>query len=415
MTPNRRHRSPSPNTSAPRPLIDLSPLLRPALYNQIPTAGIPPPFLHSANQLPPDTPLSTLLSAGHFRAAAEKAADTLSSGLDISPLDIPRILSLFHTRLATLVLLSHAELAAKEARAFLDILAREAGSASQPSSRATSRERRSPIGAPIGAARGAGERTNPLALIPWDLRLLLERLKTVLVNDKRRGIMGLYQLGSECRVQAAAAAKTGDDDSRAVWSARLLDLGIRVAAELVDMGEFETALRHLETLERGIEAADLEARTRMAVRRALLYLKMGNLEAAEKCFEGSDVAATEVLVLRALGLMAEGDYDAAAAALEPLRRTHPDDELVRQNLAVCLLYAGDITAASEMLEGLVDGTEESGGTGKTFTGLLFNLATIYELRTERARDRKVVLVERLAERDAADGAGYERRGVEFKL
>ncbi|KAK4944153.1 hypothetical protein LTR66_014537, partial [Elasticomyces elasticus] len=53
-----------------------------------------------------------------------------------------------------------------------------------------------------------------------------------------------------------------------------------------------------------------------------------------------------------------------------------------------------------------------------FPALLFNLATVYELCTERARDAKVRLVERLAGAPpGGGGAGlqWEREGAEFKL
>ncbi|KAK4996490.1 hypothetical protein LTR66_003906, partial [Elasticomyces elasticus] len=57
-----------------------------------------------------------------------------------------------------------------------------------------------------------------------------------------------------------------------------------------------------------------------------------------------------------------------------------------------------------------------------FPALLFNLATVYELCTERARDAKVRLVERLASAPPGGGGGgggagyrWEREGAEFKL
>jgi len=367
----------------------------------VPTAGIPPPFLHSKHQPAPDAPLQTLLESGHFRHAAEKAADTLASS-EISPFDIPNILSLYHIRLACLVLVSQSEISAKEARALLDILAREGASFSRPNSRATSRER-------------SGERFNPLALIPWDLRLLLERLKTVLSNDRRRGIMSLYQLGSECRTQAFLAAKTEDAEIKKTWSARLYDIGLRVACELLEMGEFETASRHLQTLEKALDDLDEEEKFKMIIRKSLLYLKIGHVEAARACYAGVLDESREATMLQALHQMAEADYSSAVETLQSLNSAHPEDVLVTHNLAVCLLYNGDATRASEMLEDLVKGNSESDEPGRSFPGLLFNLATVYELRTERARDKKVHLVEQVADTRPHDGAVYERLGVDFKL
>lgn len=405
LTPANRHRSPSPNTA--RPGLDLSLLLRPALYSPIPTTGIPPPFLHSAHQPTPGAPLEQLLEAGHFRHAAEKVGEILGSSGEISPFDIPRVLELFYVRLACLVLISHPEIAAKEARALLDILAREGGSFSQPGSRAASRER------PV-------ERINALAMIPWDLRLLLESLKTVLTNDSRRGVMNLYQLASECRAQAALAAKTSDTEARAMWGTRLSDLGIRVANELVSMGEYETAIRHLQTLEGRGDGLDEKEQITMAVRKALLYLRIGHVDAAAGCYTGltSTESSRGVEMLRALNYMAETDYSSAVDTLNALHSAHPSDELVKHNLAVCLLYNGHVTRASEVLEDLVGGHGEEGTPGSVFPALLFNLATIYELRTEKAREKKVNLVEKVADRQSGsqnEGVLYERQGVDFKL
>lgn len=436
--PRNRSLSPNPN----RPALDLNLLLRPGLYNPIPTNNIPPPFLHSSHQPAPDTPLPQLLQTGHFRLAAERAADTLSSS-EVSPFDIPRVLDLFYTRLACLVLVSHATLAAKEARTLLDILARETGNAShsQPGSRAGSRER-----PPL-------DRIAILALIPWPLRLLLERLKTVLTNDARRGIMNLYQLGAECRAQFSRARKEGDEEGMRVWRERLADLGVRVAGELVGMGEFDTAGRHLSMLDDGLVVEDGVSadegdgggreRIAMAVRKALLYLRIGDVDTARECY--TDLVSTsttdsspplDLEVLRVLTFMAEADYVSPVELLERLLTLHPSNELLRHNLAVCLLYNGDVQRANSLLEGMVgkaDGAAASSeddavsGESPVFSALLFNLATIYELRTEKARERKVKLVERVADRKVADNvagvggegrngvAGYERLGLEFKL
>lgn len=423
-----RQRSPSPNT--PRPRLDLSPLLRSGLYNPIPTTGIPPPFLHSTHQPAPDTPLQTLLENGHFRLAAEKAGDILGSpAADISPFEIPRILELFHTRLACLVLINQSPLAAKEARVLSDIPARESGNppfSSTSGARAGSVERRP---RPRPTSLSPGGRFDAMAFIPWDLRLLLERLKIVLMNDARRGIMNLYTLGSECRYNATIAAKTGDMEARLMWGGRLYDIGLRVASGLVEMGESETALRHLQSLEHSTlptlageaasEGAGEEEKAKMATRKALLYFRIGDVEAARKCYHAlsstsSGTTEQEVEMLEALYHMAEADYAAAVTTLSSLHEKYPANELVTHNFAVALLYNGNATRASELLESLVDGDSKTGRNGPAFPGLLFNLATIYELRTERARDRKVRLVERVADKKAG-GVAYERQGAEFKL
>ena len=76
-----------------------------------------------------------------------------------------------------------------------------------------------------------------------------------------------------------------------------------------------------------------------------------------------------------------------------------------QNLAVCLFYVGKVDETVKLLEGLVDG-------GRSFHALTFNLATVFELCSERGRERKGELVERVAHGRVGIG---ERGAADFKL
>lgn len=60
-----------------------------------------------------------------------------------------------------------------------------------------------------------------------------------------------------------------------------------------------------------------------------------------------------------------------------------------------------------MLEGLID-------TGASSHTLLFNLATMYELCTDKHRNLKTRLVERVARLDES-AAGWEKMNADFKL
>lgn len=62
-----------------------------------------------------------------------------------------------------------------------------------------------------------------------------------------------------------------------------------------------------------------------------------------------------------------------------------------------------------MLESLVDDGRHN------FSGLLFNLATVYELRTENAMEKKHVLAQRVADKGPAGERGWERVNADFKL
>ena len=115
--------------------------------------------------------------------------------------------------------------------------------------------------------------------------------------------------------------------------------------------------------------------------------------------------------LRPLLSAAEGNYNSAAAQLRAARAGRDDDDaedgLATQYLAVCALYAGRLGEARALLEGLVE-------RGVGAPALLFNLATVYELCTDKSRALKMELAERVA---GAEGSalGWERSSADFKL
>lgn len=232
--------------------------------------------------------------------------------------------------------------------------------------------------------------------------------------------MGLYTLASECRVLHQKARAEKDEDAQRLWAKRLMDLGIRVAGQLVEMGELETARRHLETLETTPDL-DGQVKREMGVRKALLLLRIGDVGAAERCIAPLSSSATsspseteeiQTGVLTALTHVSSASFDQALSLLGTLHAKFPSSELVTHNLAIAHLYSGDVTRASEILERLVHDDEV------VFPGLLFNLATVYELRTERARERKLELVDRVVGIEGAEGrggGGWERGVGDFKL
>ncbi|THZ75551.1 hypothetical protein D6C88_06969, partial [Aureobasidium pullulans] len=371
---------PPTNTPASRTMqLDLSLLLRPSLYAPVPTTQIATPFLDTSHQPAPDTDLETLLSHRRFIHAADKATDILTSG-SISPSNTQQILQLLYTRFACLVLCNQATLAAKEAKPLSDLLARESSTYTRP------------------------HREIFLAQIPWPLRLLLLKLQVLGTADAhRRAIMGLYSLSSECRTLAQKARVDKDEEAFKMWKSRLSDLGIRVAGELVEMGELETARRHLATLAPGPATTEAEM-LEMCIRKTLLLLKIGDTQAAEEClatFTSSSESHTHTdenlliqqHVLSALTSLSTSNYTTAVTQLQNLATTYPSNPLILHNLAIANIYSNNVSTASSILESLVSETEI------VFPTLLFNLSTVFELRTERARERKLGLVDVVVEVD----------------
>lgn len=224
--------------------------------------------------------------------------------------------------------------------------------------------------------------------------------------------MALYALAAECRASAQRAASAGNRDEDSVWQRQLADIGLRVAGELIEMGEAETALRHLDSLDT-YAANDVECKN-MAARKALLYIRVGDIAAAEQCIakSSSDSEQTpERAILPALVALADSDYNLAVERLSALHAAHPDNEMVTQNLAVALLYTGKSVEAAKLLQSLVD-------DGQNFPTLLFNLATVYELQSEKAMAKKMQLAEKIADMGPSAGhaeQGWERMIGDFKL
>ena len=237
-----------PVTSRLNPIsVDLSFLQDRRIYHQLRHDDIAKAFLESQRQPAVETCLEELLGDGHFRRAAETAVHEL---LHATVDSVKHILQLLYTRLACLVIIGQSEIAADEAAPLTDFLARN--------------------------APGAREL---LPLLPWELRLLLVRLQSMAADDGgRRGIMALFALAGEVRAHVREARTKGDEVDLLLWSDRLREHGLRIADTLVEMGELETADRHLDTL---VDAKSDE----IWYRKALLRTRVGDVADAQRCTE----------------------------------------------------------------------------------------------------------------------------------
>ena len=174
-------------------------------------------------------------------------------------------------------------------------------------------------------------------LVPWELRVLAVRLQGVGFNDPRKGIMGYYDLARQARAEISNLKDkpgAGVEADRKLWEERLADLGLRVASALVEMEDLEGATRHLETLSNS--SCSLHNQ-HLGLQRAILWLKIGNPDAAKRCVSGD---GEDREIVEALTYMADGDYSLAVKAWGELCRKYTSNGMYKQNLAVCLLYAG---------------------------------------------------------------------------
>ncbi|CZT41996.1 uncharacterized protein RSE6_01822 [Rhynchosporium secalis] len=400
LSPSRSNMSTSAITSK-----DFSFLLRPELYHPLTLLDVPPPFRASGGQVDPSTPLDVLLSTGHFRAAAIKAASLLtSSNPPLSPSDHVQIFYLVYTRLASLTLCNQTTLAAQEVKALEG----------------------------LNSAYYRDEATGK-HLVAWDLRVLAVRLQGMGFNDARRGVVGYYDLAREARLTLTALKRSksaekqkGEEEEGRVeelekeiqlWTHRLAELGIRVASALIEMDDLEGATRFLSTLKPNYdsdsESTSTSPGSRLSIQRALLWLCVGDVDAARACVgEASGIGSgegNEREVIIALAAMADSEFSQAVELWRSLIDSSDDDDgekaMWRQNLGVCYLYLGRMDEvrfpstssqffiphplARTILESLIS-------TSHSFHALTFNLSTIYELCTERSRALKIGLAEKVA-------------------
>ncbi|EEQ27869.1 hypothetical protein McanMca71_000361 [Microsporum canis] len=369
-------------------------LLRPEIFHPLSQLEIPSPFRSEFPSLLPGQSLDSALlqlndltKNGHFLPAAHFAATVLTSKL-IASNDYSTIFSLLYTRLTCLQLTGNTILAAQESKALEDL-----------NSAFYYVDTKSDL---PKEDDNSGEHPEKTHLAPWPLRVIAVRLQSIGFSDARRGISGLYELGLEAR-RHAIRPDVGLEEKE-MWKARLTDLGIRVVNALVEMGDLEAARRFLASM-----TPPANGDIRGLHQRALLHLRIGDIDSAKDLLSGMPSLSTSIL--DPLLKMAEGKFDDAVAGWNDILKTYSgtDDEvLIKQNLAVCLLYIGNLKQSREILESLIN-------NHSSFQSLTFNLATVYELCSENSGALKVALAERVSRHPQSEHHNWELPNSHFKI
>ncbi|KAJ5918910.1 hypothetical protein N7454_010054 [Penicillium verhagenii] len=374
---------------------DLSFILRHSIFHPLNHTGIPSPLRSEFIILDPSEPLSSslgllekLLVKGRFLVAAHFAASILTSSL-IKPTDIKIIFSLFYTRLACLELSGNTVLAAQESKALEDLNSAFYYIDLHPDSSEADKKDNIPS-------------HYPRHIVPWPLRVLAVRLQSIGFGDPRRSIGGLYEIGLEAR-REITNPKNGEAE-RNVWRERLADLGMRSVNALVEMGDLDAAKRSLESLQ--LAESDTDA---TKLRKALLFLRTGDVDSAQRIF-GDSTDSKEAALLQPLLSMSDGRYNDAVDQWQTLQedKTRSDTSLVAQNLAVCLLYSGKLDEARQLLESQVSANH-------SFSSLVFNLSTVYELCSDNAGQLKGQLAATVAGQPISGQTNMDRTNTDFKL
>lgn len=332
--------------------------------------------------------IESCISRCHFLGAAHLAGLLLSSAL-IPSTDTKTIFRLLSIRYACLELTGNVLLAAQEAKALEDI-----GSAFYYTGLPDSDQQ---------DAEAVGHQAMPKHIMPFSLRLQALRLQSIGFSDARRGVSALYDLGTECREHISEPSASLED--RLLWTSRLEEVGIRVTNALIEMGDLDCAKRTLD----GMRLSNSKSSV-FAVRHIMLCLKMGLLGEATQTISALDTEDSVLPILRSLVAIAEDNLEEATELLEGFS-SYPDDDacaLAKQNLAVALLYKGEIQAARTILDELVR-------DGNSFQTLTVNLATIFDLSSDRSRDLKMGVVTGISRNPGKQRSKRAYTNAEFKL
>lgn len=292
-----------------------------------------------------------------WRALARMARDRI---VQADPEDLPLVLNLWSLRLSSLARL----------RLFNQVSAEVANL----------------FGALASIAPPAA-RTHVLQhVLPFELDVIHARVK-YWAGDAHGYTDALGALLTRSRRRARAARLDADHQ---MWVERGARVALIAASQFIETKDFAAATALLEPLACRRDQEPPASELRAALGR--VYLQAGQLDRAEAHFAAVAADARAPGSTKALNAAflasARGEWDAAAAILRELFAqdddTNPNYAAVN-NLAVALLCQGKLKEGIEVLEAALETSPSTLAMAEPF---LFNLSTLYELRSSIAADKK---------------------------
>lgn len=212
------------------------------------------------------------------------------------------------------------------------------------------------------------------------------------------------QEGSDEQRQAEAADSTDADDESdgalvtaeanlSMWLERSARVCLMIASQLVEMKDYHAAITLLTPLctQQLSPRTDAPPVPSPAIHSAVarIYLLSGNIPKAAEHFKivasCADVEPGTVAMNTALLCSASGDWQRAEAALREVLEQDPRNYTAMNNLAVTLLAQGKVRDGIGLLEQAMRASPASVLSAEPF---IFNLSTLYELRSSTAIDKK---------------------------
>ncbi|EPQ56230.1 hypothetical protein GLOTRDRAFT_40456 [Gloeophyllum trabeum ATCC 11539] len=229
-------------------------------------------------------------------------------------------------------------------------------------------------------------------LLPFELEVLHARGK-YWAGDHMGYLDALWALVSKCRRKAKDAlrrkgrrvAADAGGAEKEMWVERGSRVVLIIASQLIEMKDFIAATKVLAPL---LSASPRPApELQSAVAR--IYLQAGHLSiAAQHIAEvESHPAASQTMkdMNAAMLATAEGDWAKAAEILQGVLAREPENFAAVNNLAVVLLSQGLIKEGIDVLEKALSTSPSTVVVAEPF---LFNLSTLYELRSATAAHNK---------------------------
>ncbi|KAN0088398.1 hypothetical protein V8E55_005455 [Tylopilus felleus] len=179
-----------------------------------------------------------------------------------------------------------------------------------------------------------------------------------------------------------------------MWLERVARVCLILASQMIEMNDYQAAINLLAPLCTHRLAPTFLPTPSAALHSALarVYLLSGNLQKAEEHFSiaasatanspnGTDTVAMNTALLAA----ASGNWTRAEEALSEMVAKDPGNVTAINNLAVTRLCQGQIKEGIDLLEVALKTSPSSVVVAEPF---LFNLSTLYELRSTAAIDKK---------------------------
>lgn len=250
-------------------------------------------------------------------------------------------------------------------------------------------------------------------MVPFTLRLLLPRISTCVgkfgialdrlysVLNVVTKIIGHLEAGL---TEDGTSQNTSNEKltaSLTLWQERELKVLYTITNCLIAQNDFFLAHSLLETILQ--KTPENVAKVRSAQGHVLLQL--GDVKAAQASFAAAAEARGEqldeqvdTLVDRALMLIANNNFNEAYHVLLKAQALQVQNPVVVNNMAVCLLYTGQLRAACQLLESAIANAPDS----YIHECILVNVCTLYDLESSRSLQKKSGMLE-IVGRHAGDG------------